>query len=573
MTIRRGRFLKNWSLRTTLLVFLAASILLTTAAIVSTELMASRQLEQAALYSAQQYAKDELIAMQDSLGNMRSALFILANKTEIKTYIRGDSAYKFLSADMVVSTLNDILRYIPQMTNVCIVSGQGQITESQLGRGLSIGNYLARRSVVRSLKDEPLSGFASVPLLPAEENDYALALAVPVAGADGFCVSFSSVPDLLSGLRFTQYPFLITSDENIISSHGLGDMAVRQFQASAGTAMEIGGVRYHLQAMELPALGWQAILAYPQTDLVRSTASFISWGSIYLIIFVVSECILALLIYASILHPIGSIHAQTMAIRIENGHIINPVQGKNELSALAQGINDIIKRTDHLSHEMSKARLNLMQAEVEQLRARNMFLQAQINPHFLYNMLECICGMSSEENAPRTREMAMLLAKLYRYCVDKHTGTLEDELECVRTYAQIIGLRYDEAYEIEIAVPEDLLALYVPRMILEPVVENAIQHGFVRGQKGKGHIRISAAFQDGILTVTIIDNGCGMEQERIDSLNEKMTQPVDMDSPHASIGFFNVNSRIKLRYGLQSGLLLANNPTGGLCVTITFHYQ
>ena len=573
MNIRCIRFLKNWPLRTTLLVFLLTSVLLTAAAVASTVLMANSQLEQAAIGSARQYAGDELTAMQDSLNGMRSALYILANKTEIKTYIRGDSAYKFLSADMVVSTLNDILRYVPQMTNVCVATDKGQITESQLGRGLSIGNYLARRDAIRSLKEKTLSGFVCLPLAPAEESDYALALAVPVTGADGFCVSFSSVPDLLSGLKFAQYPFVIMNSGDVIASKGLEGMTVQQFLAAEGTKVQINSVQYRLQKIELPALRWQIMLACPQTDYVRSAASFFGMGGIYLAIFIVSECVLALLIYASILHPIANIHAQTMAVRVENGHIINPVQGKNELSALAQGINDMAERTNQLGHEMSQAKLSLMQAEVTQLRARNMFLQAQINPHFLYNMLECICGMSSEENAPRTREMAMLLAKLYRYCVDKNTGTLEEELECVRTYAQIIGLRYDEAYEIEMPVPEDLLALYVPRMILEPVVENAIQHGFVRGRKEKGHITIGASFEDSLLIIRITDNGCGMDEDKIESLNEKMMQPDDLESRHASIGLFNVNSRIRLRYGPESGLKLHNNPAGGLCVTMTIHYQ
>lgn len=573
MNIRRIRILRNSPLRTTLLVFLLTSVLLTAAAVASTVLMANSQLEQAAVSNARQYAGDELAAMQGSLNSMRSALYILANKTEIKTYIRGDSAYKFSNADMVVSTLNDILRYNPQMTNVCIATDKGQITESQLGLGLSIGNYLARRGAIRSLKEKTLSGYVCLPLAPAEENDYALALAVPVTGADGFCVSFSSIPDLLSGLKFAQYPFVIMSSGDVIASKGLGIMTVQQFFAAEGTKVQMNGVQYRLQMIELPLLHWQVVLACPQTDYVRSAASFFGMGGIYLTIFVVSECVLALLIYASILQPIANIHAQTMAVRVENGHIINPVQGKNELSALARGINDMVERTNQLGHEMSQAKLSLMQSEVTQLRARNMFLQAQINPHFLYNMLECICGMSSEENAPRTREMAMLLARLYRYCVDKNTGTLEEELECVRIYAQIIGLRYDEAYEMETSVPEDLLVLNVPRMILEPVVENAIQHGFVRGRKEKGHITISASFEDSLLTIRIIDNGCGMDEDRIKCLNERMTQPEDLESQHTSIGFFNVNSRIKLRYGPESGLTLAGNPAGGLCVTIAIRYQ
>jgi two-component system sensor histidine kinase YesM len=84
---------------------------------------------------------------------------------------------------------------------------------------------------------------------------------------------------------------------------------------------------------------------------------------------------------------------------------------------------------------------------------------------------------------------------------------------------------------------------------------------------------IGASFEDALLTIRVIDNGCGMDEELLASLNEKMKQPGDMESRHSSIGFFNVNSRIKLRYGPESGLILANNPAGGLCVTIAIRYQ
>ncbi len=572
MRIQREAAFKNWSLKKMLFVFLVASILLTAIAVVSTEWMAVKQLELASSQSAKQYARDELSVMDKSLSNMRSALYVLANKTEIKTYLLGDSAYKFSNAEMVVSTLNDILRYIPQMANICVVTSQGQITESQLGRGLSIDNYVARRSVIHSLKEFPPSGFVSLPLTPAENGSFALAMAVPVVGVEGFCVSFSSIPDLLSNLGFSKHPFVISSGDTIIASNGLDGVSAKTVMNSAGSAMDIGGASYRLEAICLKTLDWDITMAYPQTELIRSSNKFVGWGSIYLGIFIISECILALLIYAGILQPIGNVHAQTMAIRIENGQIINPVQGKNELRSLAQGINAMIEQTNQMGQEMSRTKLSLVQTELEHLRARNMFLQAQINPHFLYNMLECICGMSTEENAPRTREMAMLLAQLYRYCVDKNEGTLEDELECVRIYNQIINLRYDEAYEIAFAIPEDLLVLHVPRMILEPVVENAIQHGFVRGHKKRGAVHISAEFSNNLLIIQITDNGCGMEQDRIDSLNQCMEKLDLSETEHASIGFFNVNSRIKLRYGENSGLRLENRPNGGLCVFISIYY-
>lgn len=574
MNHHRVRLLKNWSLRSMLLLFLVVSIFFTSAAVITSQLMANRRLEHNMMLNAQQYTKSELQAIQDSLLNMRSALHVLANKADIKKYLRGDGVYKFNNVDVITSTLNDVLRYIPQMTNVSLTTGQSQITDSQLGDGLSIGNYMARRNIVTALMQDSPTSFTCTPMQPSNESDFAFALAIPIPDTDGYCLSFSSLSHFLSNLRFAQHPYVISSADRVIAAKGLLSMDADDFQNAAGTKITIGGDQYHIQTISLKELNWQVTISYPQVDSGRPNDPLSGWWLIYLAIFVISECVMALAIYTAILTPIGSIHAQTMALRVENGHILNPIKGKNELSALAVGINEMIERTTQLGHEMSKARLNLVQAEVQQLRSQNMFLQAQINPHFLYNMLECICGMSSLEDAPRTREMTTLLAKLYRYCVDKETGTLEDELECVQLYAQMIGLRYDEAYEITWSIPEDLLALELPRMILEPVVENAVQHGFIRGHKKNGHIHINASFAHSFLTLSILDNGCGITPEQLLLMNQQMAsrKPIST-AQHTGIGFYNVNNRIKLKYGANSGLTLSVSPAGGLCVILLIHYN
>lgn len=572
MPLRFERLLRRVSLRAMLLVFLLTSLLFVAIAVYFTERMADRQINEAFIHSVQQYAKDETSALGDNLTNMRNALFVLANKVEIQDYIKGDDAYKFDNAENIVSALNDVLRYVPQITNVCVTTQQGQVTESLLGEGLSIGNYISRQSVMRRIVEEAPKSFMSLPLTPGYKSEFLLALAVPISGTDGYCVSFSTADDLLSNLRLSDHPYIISDGENLIISSELNNEQIRQMLNTSQAEFVIGNATYTTGRLQISRPRWQIDFAYPLIDRDQSGASNRIWSAIYLIIFAINEVILGLMIYGSILNPIRNIHEQTLAIRIEDGRILNPVQGENELNALALGINDMIQRTNEMGQEMARIKVDLVQAELEQLRARNMFLQAQINPHFLYNMLECLCGMAAEERAPLTREMSMLLAKLFRYYVDRHTGTLEDEIDCVSIYAKIIGLRYDEAYEICVDVPEELFTLEVPRMILQPVVENAIQHGFTRGNKQKGTVEISASNIGEKLFIAVNDDGAGMNEAQIELMNESFLKDAT-DATHSnSIGLHNVNSRLKLQYGNDSGLKLASNTKGGLNVTISIGY-
>ena len=112
------------------------------------------------------------------------------------------------------------------------------------------------------------------------------------------------------------------------------------------------------------------------------------------------------------------------------------------------------------------------------------------------------------------------------------------------------------------------MVLLVPRMIIEPIVENAVQHGFIRGKMARGNVHINASLVEDLLQIDIEDNGCGMQADEIEALNIKLLETGSNEYGGNRIGLFNVNSRVKLLYGKNSGLFLSSGNEGGLKVSI-----
>ena len=218
--------------------------------------------------------------------------------------------------------------------------------------------------------------------------------------------------------------------------------------------------------------------------------------------------------YRSIVGPIVDIAKQMDALDTEAGGIINPSRGRYELNRLTNSLNGLLGRIHQLNNEM-------MDVKLKAYEEHNTFLQAQINPHFLYNNFEVIRGMAGTGNAAAIREMASCMAAIYRYCCKGESlVALQQELECLERYTRILSLRYGEQYQIAVSVQQEALMCFVPRMILQPLVENAVSHGFVKESRRQGRVEVSAMVREGTLLLTISDDGIGMTAEQLEQYNQ-----------------------------------------------------
>ena len=246
----------------------------------------------------------------------------------------------------------------------------------------------------------------------------------------------------------------------------------------------------------------------------------------------------------------------------ESGNIEKEIGIDNEISYIINNINATIqnKRLAEIELEQRIALLN---------NAYTVALQAQINPHFLYNTLETINFMAYDHfRAPNDiSDITVSLSKMLRIGLDNETRIvpLSQEIEHLRLYVHIMERRYPDKCDFIYDIPDELTDCLVIKLILQPLVENSFQHG-IRPQGHKGYIKVSAANENDRLIITIEDNGVGMDQATLESVTEMLNSEIFLSSKH--IGINNVNRRIKILLGNEYGLTVSGEEGKGTKVTM-----
>lgn len=243
--------------------------------------------------------------------------------------------------------------------------------------------------------------------------------------------------------------------------------------------------------------------------------------------------------------------------RVEQGDLKVSIetQRRDELGALAASFNRMTR----------EYRLNL-ERSVEHQRelnaARIRMMQAQLNPHFLYNTLDSMKWLGVTNHVPQIAELSTNLADLLRSAISREEFvTLEEELELVTRYLEIQYIRYEDRFSCEIDVEERFQHCLVPKLILQPPVENAIIHGMA--DREDGYIKITAEEAEGDLLLSIQDNGCGFPKDLIDRLNRG-----EEAGPGRHLGLHNVDKILSLHYGAGYGVQVYSLPGQGSRVTL-----
>ena len=213
------------------------------------------------------------------------------------------------------------------------------------------------------------------------------------------------------------------------------------------------------------------------------------------------------------------------------------------------------------------------EAQIRESNANLAALQAQINPHFLYNTLDMIKSMAELYGALQVSEMIMALSKLFRYAT--HTDgvlvTIREELENLSSYMTIVNARFGGRIAFAARVPEELLAEPIVKVCLQPLVENSISHGLGSGRAG-GRIAVTVKKEEGIMTVTVEDNGGGIQPERLAEIRGRLErrERVEEESGRGNVGLKNIHDRIRLYYGDVYGIVIDSFPGKVTVVTLSY---
>lgn len=230
---------------------------------------------------------------------------------------------------------------------------------------------------------------------------------------------------------------------------------------------------------------------------------------------------------------------------------ISSIGKSNPLYPLYSDLNLMTEKLKNLIGREYSANIMKKQAELDAL-------QSQINPHFLYNTLETIRGQAITEGAEDIEIMTKALSDLFRYSISKNRNLvrLEEELKNVENYLMIQQYRFNNKFIFINNVDMDTLNYRVPKLLIQPIVENAVQHG-LEIKEGKGTITISAYITEKRLIINIQDDGVGMSNNDVKKINDMLIKGqavIEQSVSRTRIGLFNVNERIKLNFGENYGI-------------------
>ena len=233
-----------------------------------------------------------------------------------------------------------------------------------------------------------------------------------------------------------------------------------------------------------------------------------------------------------------------------------PVGGAREVQALSESFGHMVVKIQQLMDTVRREEINLRKTELKAL-------QAQINPHFLYNTLDSISWMCEQGRNAEAVQMVNALAQLFRISISKghELIPIRSELRHAESYLKIQQHRYKNQFSYRFDVDEGCLDFLCNKITLQPIIENAIYHG-INGLVDEGEIVITLRADGSDVVFTVADNGVGMEEEQIQAILRKER------SDHTGIGIKNVNDRLKIYFGEGYGITIRSEPDEGAVVTI-----
>ena len=248
-----------------------------------------------------------------------------------------------------------------------------------------------------------------------------------------------------------------------------------------------------------------------------------------------------------------------------SGIPLQSAEHTNEIGFLSSSYDQLVDIIEGLQFDNYFALLGRKQLEVE-------LLQAQINPHFLYNTLESIRMMAEIRGDSESAEMTLSLSKILRYSIgsEERISSIREEIAIIEEYVFLQKIRLDNLESVRINIPKDYYDILIPKLTLQPIVENAIIHGLANVQS-HGIIDISCAKHAESITISVSDNGEGIQPELLQELNEKLSGAEE--SSGGGIGIQNVNRRLKLLYGSLCGVRISSTIGVGTTVFIELPLQ
>lgn len=323
-----------------------------------------------------------------------------------------------------------------------------------------------------------------------------------------------------------------------------------------------GGTRREVTVKTVGYTGWKLVGVVPSENLWDNYGQlvlfflFVVLFSVFLLVFVnlrLSEWITA---------PVKKLDRAVKELEHGSTEVDFDVGGPGEVEHLSHSIRSMVSTMRHLMDD-------IIEQEEQKRRSELEVLQSQINPHFLYNTLDSVIWMTENGRTDDAVVMLTSLARFFRISLSRGSSIIpiRDELEHARHYLTIQKMRYKNKFSATITAEDGVESLYTIKLIVQPILENAIYHGMAYAD-GDGEITVRAFRDGGDVLIEVSDNGPGMPEEVVESLLDPNGPAAAAGAKGSGIGFRNVHRRIRLTFGADYGLTIFSEPDDGTTVRI-----
>ena len=323
----------------------------------------------------------------------------------------------------------------------------------------------------------------------------------------------------------------------------------------------INGEKFQIRYQQSEYTGWKFVSVASFQEIMHGTNVMLVIFGTVLIITLFIVLLVAFQLSKTITQPIVGL-----------AHLMKETE-KGDLSVRFQGdyqdeVSELGRKFNHMLERIQKLLDAVYQEQEKKRKAQLKVVQEQFKPHFLYNTLDTIGWMAREHKAYDIVHLVDALTNVFRVSLSRGKDyiTIEEELRYISNYLYIQKIRYGSKVLYEVQTDEESKKVYVPKLILQPLVENAIYHG-VKMKRGEGHLKISVQRRGEDVLMEVEDDGRGMDAEKVRQLTDLLNKPSESEQ-NQSFGLFYVKERLRIRYGEKFQVTVASEKEKGTKVSV-----
>lgn len=520
------------------------------------------------------------INIQSYITNMEDISMLASTNKDVKYYITQTSFISDEERRPYEKRISDLFQSIlitrKDIASIMVFGYNNRFVSDRRITSLNMNSKIEEQPWYKNAKAEGGKSVISAPHVQnIIQNEYrwVVSLSRELKSADGITgegiflvdLNLSVLNEICNHINLGKrgYVFIVDKDGNIvyhpqqklINSNLKTEMIDKVKQSSSGSFITDEGNKKRIYTIQETHFGWKIVGVAYASELIANqnqiNLSYFLWTILALVI----ALYLSFFISRHLSRPIKMLQSNMKQVEKGDFSIRSEFRSKNEIGQLSHTFNIMVGRIKDLMNQ-------IIQNEESKRKSEMKLLEAQINPHFLYNTLDSIIWMAERKKHDEVVLMTSSLAKLFRSIINKNNETVpvRVEIEHITNYLLIQTMRYKDKLDFQIDVDPSILEVHIPKIILQPIVENAIYHG-IKNKLESGLVKITGKADGDTIVFVVADDGLGMEPEKLDQIL-KLKEGII-----GGIGVSNVNDRIKL-FGNEFGLTFKSEKWEGTEVTI-----